>query len=75
MAKTNGDAHQPILPQLGQDSERTPKGPTPRHPIDKTALERMIENKMGRIKIKGNKSPFHHIPIAKTHEAFCFLPH
>ncbi len=36
MTKTNGDAHQPILPQLGQDSERTPKGLTPRHLNNKT---------------------------------------
>jgi hypothetical protein len=35
MAITNFDAHQPLLPQLVQDSERTLKGPTPRHPINK----------------------------------------
>jgi hypothetical protein len=34
------------------------------------ALEKIIENKTVRIKIEGKKSPFHHIPITKTHEAF-----
>jgi hypothetical protein len=33
-------------------------------------LEKIIENEMVRIKIKGKKTPFHHIPITKTHEAF-----
>jgi hypothetical protein len=33
-------------------------------------LEKIIENKMVRIKIDGKKSPFHHIPITKTHKAF-----
>ncbi len=40
MAKTNGDAHQPILTRLRQDSKRTPKGSTPRHPINKTKIIR-----------------------------------
>jgi hypothetical protein len=34
------------------------------------ALEKIIENKTVKIKIKGEKSPFHHFPITKTHEAF-----
>jgi hypothetical protein len=34
------------------------------------ALEKIIENKIVKIKIKGKKSLFHHIPISKTHEAF-----
>jgi hypothetical protein len=34
------------------------------------ALEKIIENEMVRIKIKGKTSPFHHIPITKTHKAF-----
>jgi hypothetical protein len=33
-------------------------------------LEIIVENKTVRIEIKGKKSPFHHIPITKTHEAF-----
>ncbi len=33
-------------------------------------MEKLIENKTVMIKIKGEKSPFHHIPITKTHEAF-----
>jgi hypothetical protein len=33
-------------------------------------LEKIIENKMVRIKIKGKKSPLHHIPLTKTHKAF-----
>ncbi len=34
------------------------------------ALEKITENKIVRIKIEGIKSPFHHIPITKTHKAF-----
>jgi hypothetical protein len=34
------------------------------------ALEKIIENEEARIKIEGEGSPFHHIPISKTHEAF-----
>jgi hypothetical protein len=34
------------------------------------ALEKIIENKTVRIKIKGGKSPFPHIPITKTCKAF-----
>jgi hypothetical protein len=54
----------------------------PRHPINKpksigenyrkqdSQLEKIIENETVRIKIEGKKSPFHNIPITKTHEAF-----
>jgi hypothetical protein len=35
MAKINGGTHQPLLPQLGQDSKRALKRITPRHPINK----------------------------------------
>jgi hypothetical protein len=34
------------------------------------ALEKIIENEEVRIKIEGEGSPFHQIPITKTHEAF-----
>ncbi len=34
------------------------------------ALEKIIKNKQVRIKIEGENSLFHHIPITKTHEAF-----
>jgi hypothetical protein len=34
------------------------------------ALEKIIKNKQLRIKIEGENSHFHHIPITKTHEAF-----
>jgi hypothetical protein len=34
------------------------------------SLERIIENKEVRIKIEGEGSPFHQIPITKTHDAF-----
>jgi hypothetical protein len=34
------------------------------------ALEKIIENKTVMIKIEGKNSPFHHIPLTKTHEAF-----
>ncbi len=33
-------------------------------------MEKVIENETVRIKIKGKKSPFHHIPLTSTHEAF-----
>jgi hypothetical protein len=71
MAKTNGDAHQPILPRLGQDSERTPKGSTPRQPINKTkSIGENYRKHDGQDQNQGQKSPFHHIPITKTHKAF-----
>jgi hypothetical protein len=34
------------------------------------ALEKIIKNKEARIKIEGKGSPFHQIPITKTHETF-----
>jgi hypothetical protein len=34
------------------------------------ALEKIIKNEEVRIKIEGKGSPFHQIPITKTHEAF-----
>jgi hypothetical protein len=34
------------------------------------ALEKITENEQVRIKIEGENSHFHHIPITKTHEAF-----
>jgi hypothetical protein len=34
------------------------------------ALDKIIENEEVRIKIEGEGSPFHQIPITKTHEAF-----
>ncbi len=34
------------------------------------ALEKIIKNEQVRIKIEGENSPFHHIPITKTHKAF-----
>ncbi len=33
-------------------------------------MENIGENETVRIKIEGKKSPFHHIPITKTHKAF-----
>jgi hypothetical protein len=33
-------------------------------------LEKITENKTFRIKIEGKNSPFHHIPLTKTHKAF-----
>jgi hypothetical protein len=33
-------------------------------------LGKIIENETVRIKIEGKKSPLHHIPLTKTHEAF-----
>jgi hypothetical protein len=34
------------------------------------ALKKIIEIKKVRIKIESKKSPFHHIPLTKTHKAF-----
>jgi hypothetical protein len=71
MAKTNGDAYQPLLPQLGQDSKRALKGPTPKHLINKAKkMKKIKENKTVRIKIESKKSPFHHIPLTKIQKAF-----
>jgi hypothetical protein len=69
--QTNGGAHQPILPQLGWDSERTPKEPTTRHPINKTnSIGEIYRKQDGQNQNWGVKSPYHHITITKTHEAF-----
>ncbi len=40
------------------------------HSTKQIALEKIIENEQVRIKIEGENSHFHHIPITKTHEAF-----
>jgi hypothetical protein len=37
------------------------------------ALQKIKENKTNKIKIEGDKSPFHHIPITKTHKAFFLI--
>ncbi len=57
------------------DSDKTIKGHLKgqRQGIGSTkqvALEKIIENKEVRIKIESENSPFHQIPITKTHEAF-----
>ncbi len=66
-----------LINQYYPDSDKTVKGHLKgqRQGIRSTkqkALEKIIENKMVRIKIEGKKLPFHlhHIPITKTHEAF-----
>ncbi len=38
--------------------------------IKQIALEKIIKNEQVRIKIEGENSHFHHIPITKTHKAF-----
>jgi hypothetical protein len=65
MAKTNGDIHQPLLPQLGRGNKRALKGPMPRHPINKA---KSIGDNQDQD--QGQNSPFHHIPPTKTHKAF-----
>ncbi len=40
------------------------------HSTKQIALEKIIKNEQVRIKIEGENSHFHHIPITKTHEAF-----
>jgi hypothetical protein len=57
------------------DSDKTIKGHLKgqRQGIRSTkqiALEKIIENQQVRIKIEGENSYFHHIPITKTHEVF-----
>jgi hypothetical protein len=57
------------------DSDKTIKGHLKgqRQGIRSTkqvALEKIIENEEVRIKMEGKNSPFHQIPITKTHEAF-----
>jgi hypothetical protein len=64
-----------LINQYYPDADKTVKGNLKgqRQGIRSTkqkALAKIIENKTVRIKIKGEKSPFHHIPITKTHEAF-----
>jgi hypothetical protein len=47
------------------------KGPTPRHPINKA--KRIGENyrkQDSQDQDQRQKSPFHHIPLTKTHKAF-----
>jgi hypothetical protein len=71
MAKANSNPNQPLLPRL----ERNVKGhlKVQHQGIQSTkqlALDKIIKNKEVRIKTKGEGSPFHQIPITKTHEAF-----
>jgi hypothetical protein len=71
MAKTNGDPDQPLLPRPRRNDQGISQGPTPRHTFNKTgSIRKIIENEEVRIKIEGEGSPFHQIPITKTHEAF-----
>jgi hypothetical protein len=70
MAKTDRNPHQPLFPRLGQNNKRAFERPTSRNPLNKTALEKIIKNEQVRIKIEGENSHFHHIPITKTHKAF-----
>ncbi len=64
-----------LISQYYLDSDKTVKGHLKgqrqgiRSKKQKT-LEKNIENKTVRIKIEGKISPFHHIPITKTHKAF-----
>jgi hypothetical protein len=64
-----------LINQYYPNSDKTVKGHLKgqRQGIRSTkqkALEKIIENKMVRIKIERKKSPFHHIPITKNHETF-----
>jgi hypothetical protein len=64
-----------LINQYYPDSDKTVKGhlKSQRQGIRSTkqkALEKFMENKMVKIKIKVEKSSFHHIPITKTHKAF-----
>ncbi len=64
-----------LINQYYPDSDETVKGhlKSQCQGIQSTkqqAFEKIIENETVRIKIEGKKSPFQHIPIAKTHNAF-----
>jgi hypothetical protein len=57
------------------DSDKTIKGHLKGHrpgirSTKQIALEKIIKNEQVRIKIEGENSHFHHIPITKTHKAF-----
>ncbi len=71
MAKTNGDLNYRYFP----NSDKTIKGHLKgqHQGIRSTkqgALDKIIKHKEARKKIEGEGSPFHQIPITKTHEAF-----
>jgi hypothetical protein len=72
MAKTDRNPHQPLFPRCRRNNKRAFKRPTSRNLLDKKiALEKIIKNEqVRRIKIEGENSHFHYIPITKTHEAF-----
>ena len=64
-----------LINRFFPDSDKTIKGHLKgqRQGIRSTkqvALDKIIENEEVRIKIEGEGSPFHQIPITKTHEAF-----
>jgi hypothetical protein len=67
-----------LINQCCPDSDKTVKGHLKgqRQSIRSTkqkALEKIIENEMVRIKIEGEKSPVHHIPITKTPKPFFLI--
>jgi hypothetical protein len=64
------------FPDSGETIKRHLKGQRQGiHSTKQIALEKIIENKQVRIKIEGENSHFHHIPITKTHEAFFCIKH
>jgi hypothetical protein len=74
MAKTNGGTHQPILPLLGLNSERKPKGSMPRHPIDKIKIIRENYRKQdSQDQNQGQKFTFPPHPNHQNPQSF--LPH
>jgi hypothetical protein len=71
MAETNVT----LINQYYPNSDKSVKGHLKDHcqgiqSTKQKTLEKIIGNKTVRIQIEGKKSPFHHIPIAKTHKAF-----
>ncbi len=74
MDKTNGDAHQQLLPWLRRDSKGTLKEPTPRHPINKTkSIWESHRKQDNQDQDQGQKITF---PSHPTHQnPGSFLPH
>ncbi len=74
MAKTNGEAHQPLLPWFGRDSKRTFKRPTPRYLINKAkSIGENYRKQEGQDQDRGRKITFLSHP---THQSpWSFLLH
>ncbi len=77
MAKTDGSTHQPLLPQLRQDSKRALKRPMPIHPINKAQSIGKNHGKQDSWDHdRGQRLAILSYPNhQKTHEAFFHIEH